>query len=46
MGNKTFHDVKIEPKVNIALNIHENRHVFLYLQIYEIFIGLGPKKFD
>lgn len=46
MGNKNFHDVKIEPKVNIALNIHENRHVLLYLQINEFFGGLGPKKFD
>jgi hypothetical protein len=46
MGNKNFHDVKIEPKVNVALNIHENRHVLLYLQINEILIGLALEKFD
>jgi hypothetical protein len=46
MGNKTSHDVKIEPEANVVLNIHENEHVFAYLQVNEILIGLAPKKLD
>jgi hypothetical protein len=46
MGNKTFHNVKIGLKVNVVFDVHENRHVFLCLQINEILIGLAPKKFD
>jgi hypothetical protein len=46
MGNKTSHDVNIELKANVVLNIYENKHVFVYLQINEILNRLAPKKFD
>ncbi len=46
MGNGDYCDVNIEPKGNVALNIHEDAFIIAYLQVGEILIGFTPKESD
>ncbi len=38
MGNGDYCDVNIEPKGNVALNVHEDVSIITYLQVREISI--------
>jgi hypothetical protein len=46
MGNGDYCDVHIEPKGNVALNIHEDASIITYLQVGEILIWFTPKESD
>ncbi len=46
MGNGDYCDVHIEPKGNVALNIHEDASIITYLQVGGILIWFTPKESD
>jgi hypothetical protein len=46
MGDGDPYVANIEPKGDCALDIHEDAHVILYLQVDEVLVGLTPKERD
>jgi hypothetical protein len=46
MGDENPCDASIEPKGDCALDIHEDAHVILYLQVNEVLVRLTPKEHD